>query len=46
MYDEPKFLPAGDRAMVVELGDSISPETNRRVHGLLRAIWRAAPCPG
>ena len=44
MYDEPKFLPAGDRAMVVELGDSISPETNRRVHGLLRAIeGRALP---
>ena len=38
MYDEPKFLTAGDRAMVVELGDSISPETNRRVHGLLRAL--------
>ena len=44
MYDEPKFLPAGDRAMVVELGDSISPETNRRVHGLLRALEsRALP---
>ena len=44
MYDEPKFLPAGDRAMVVELGDSISPETNRRVHGLVRALeGRALP---
>ena len=44
MYDEPKFLTAGDRAMVVELGDSISPETNRRVHGLLRALEsRALP---
>ena len=38
MYDEPKFLTAGDRAMVVEIGDSISPETNRRVHGLVRAL--------
>ena len=38
MYDEPRFLTAGDRAMVVELGDSISPETNRRVHGLVRAL--------
>ena len=38
MYEQPRFLPAGDRAMVVELGDSISPETNERVHGLLRAI--------
>ena len=44
MYDEPKFLIAGDRAMVVELGDSISPETNRRVHGLVRALEdRALP---
>ena len=38
MYDEPKYVAAGDRAMVVEFGDSISPETNRRVHGLTRAI--------
>ncbi len=38
MYDEPRFCTAGDRAMVVELGDSISPETNRRVHGLMRAL--------
>ena len=44
MYDEPKFLTAGDRAMVVELGDSISPETNRRVHGLVLALEsRALP---
>lgn len=38
MYEEPRFLPAGDRALVVELGDSISPETNRRVHALFQAI--------
>ena len=38
MYDEPLFLPAGDQALVVELGDAISPETNRRVHNLVLAI--------
>lgn len=33
-----KFLNAGDAAVVVELGDSIDPETCGRVHALARAI--------
>lgn len=37
-YDRPLFLPAGDQAVVVELGDAIDPETNRRVHNLARAV--------
>ena len=37
-YDKPMFLPAGDRAFAVELGDAIDPEVNRRVHSLLRAV--------
>ena len=41
MYEEPKFLAAGDRAIVIELGDEISIECNRRVHSLHRAIARA-----
>jgi len=40
VYDEPRFLLAGDRALVVELGDSVEPEANRRVHGLLREVER------
>ena len=40
MYDEPLFLPAGDKALVVELGDTIDPDTNRSVHNLLQAIQR------
>ena len=40
MYEAPKFLAAGDRAMVIELGDEISIECNRRVHSLHRAIAR------
>ena len=41
MYDKPIFLPAGDRALVVELGDAIEPETNRRVRDLMLAIQKA-----
>ena len=37
-YDKPMFLPAGDRAFAVELGDAIDPEVNRRVHSLSRAV--------
>ena len=38
MYQRARFLPAGDKALVVELGDSITPEINRKVRGLLAAI--------
>ena len=41
MYENPLYLPAGDRALVVELGDAISPEVNRRVHHLILAVERA-----
>jgi KipI family sensor histidine kinase inhibitor len=34
MYDTPKFLNAGDAALVVEFGDAIDAETNREVHKL------------
>ena len=40
MREDPRFLPAGDQAVVVELGDTIDPQTNRRVHGLMDAIER------
>ena len=43
MYEAPKFLAAGDRAIVIELGDEISIECNRRVHSLRRAIERELP---
>lgn len=38
MYKEPLFLAAGDRALVVELGETISPEINRRVNDLASAM--------
>ena len=33
-----RFVPAGDKAFVTELGTGISPEINRKVHNLLLAI--------
>ncbi len=33
-----KLLPAGDRALVAEFGDTIDPEVNRRVHCLAAAL--------
>ena len=34
MYDTPRFLNAGDAALVVEFGDTIDVRTNREVHDL------------
>jgi inhibitor of KinA len=41
MYEEPRFLAAGDSAVVVEFGDAIDPAINRRVRDLLLAIEAA-----
>lgn len=41
MYDSPIFLPAGDKALVVEFGDAISPEINRRVRNFTLAVEKA-----
>ena len=41
----PRFLAAGDRGLVVELGDTIDPELNARVRALDEAL-RASPFPG
>lgn len=38
MYDSPIFLPAGDKALVVEFGNAISPDINRRVRNLTLAV--------
>jgi len=44
-YSEPRLLPAGDSALVVEFGDEISEEVNHRVHALAYALERN-PLPG
>jgi inhibitor of KinA len=41
MVGEPRFLVAGEAALVVEFGDTIDPEVNRRVRALLLAVDRA-----
>ena len=38
LYKTPRFRPMGDRALLVELGDGIDPEVNRKVRGLLLAL--------
>ena len=38
MYQRAKFSPAGDKAISVELGNTISVPVNRRVHDLLAAV--------
>ena len=41
MYDEPQILLAGDKSLVIELGNEITPELNRLVHGIPSAIENA-----
>ena len=41
MRESPRFFPAGDQALVVELGNKIDPLTNGRVRNLMDAIEAA-----
>ncbi len=38
MYKKVKFIPAGDRSLVIEFGNSISPEINTEIRNSLIAI--------
>lgn len=38
MYDSPLYIPAGDSAVVVEIGNEISPEINRKVRNFMLAL--------
>ena len=38
MYQHPRYLPAGDCALAVEIGDAISPDINRGIRELSIAI--------
>lgn len=44
-YSEPRFLLAGDSALMVEFGDEISEEVNHKVHALAYALGQN-PLPG
>ncbi len=41
----PLFLPAGDQVLVVQFGDEINPEINRKVHNMVLAL-EASDVPG
>jgi len=41
IYKKPRFLPGGDRAFVIELGDTIDPELNHRVRRLMLTLQNA-----
>ncbi|MBN1811960.1 MAG: 5-oxoprolinase subunit PxpB [Anaerolineae bacterium] len=43
MVSRPRFLLAGDAALVIEFGDEIDLEINRRVHALARALAESPP---
>ncbi len=42
IYNNPLYLPAGDQTLIVELGDEINLDLNRRVHKLTKAIQRTS----
>jgi len=41
MYEQTRYLPAGDRNIVVEFGDTISPQINRRIRDFAYALEKA-----
>lgn len=42
IYDKPLYLPAGDQTLIVELGDEINLDINRRVHMLTKAVQQTS----
>jgi KipI family sensor histidine kinase inhibitor len=40
IYEEPRFLPGGDKAIIVEFGDAVSPDVNRQVRNLMLAAQK------
>jgi inhibitor of KinA len=42
MYDQPRLLPAGDSALVVEFGNEIAPEINARIRSFTQALEEQA----
>ncbi len=42
MYDQPRLLPAGDSALVVEFGNEIAPEINARIRSFTQILEEQA----
>lgn len=45
LYEQAKFLPAGDRSLVMEFGDTIDPAINARIRSMAQAIEEAKDLP-
>ncbi len=43
IYEEPKFLPGGDRFLLIELGDEMSLELNFVAQGLAALVAENTP---
>ncbi|SHJ07757.1 5-oxoprolinase subunit PxpB [Lutispora thermophila] len=41
MYEKARFLPAGDKSLIIEFGDSISPEINKKIRDMYLAIEKS-----
>jgi allophanate hydrolase subunit 1 len=41
VYETPVFRPMGDRSLLVELGEKIAPDVNRRVQELMLKLQQA-----
>lgn len=41
MYEKARFLPAGDRSLIIEFGDSISPEINKKIRNMYLSIEKS-----
>jgi KipI family sensor histidine kinase inhibitor len=45
LYTKVRYLPAGDRAMIIEFGNTISGQIHKKVHGMMAAV-AAQPVAG
>lgn len=41
MYEKAKFLPAGDKSLIIEFGDSISQEINKKIRNMYIALEKS-----
>lgn len=41
MYEKARFLPVGDKSLVIEFGDNISPEINKKIRNMYLAIEKS-----
>lgn len=41
MYEKARFLPAGDKSLIIEFGNSISPKINKKIRNMYIAIEKS-----